>query len=137
MNETLYREKSLKNISSPEELNDYLRMNNPSVWVVLASAIIFLFGLLVWASVGNLETKANAYVEVKDSEAIVYVYGDNASLTKDGMVLRIDGAEGSLRGVSMDEYGRITARAAVNVPDGRYEAEVIVESFRPISFLFR
>ena len=35
----IFREKSLKRITSPEELSDYLRVTSPSVWLVLAAVI--------------------------------------------------------------------------------------------------
>ena len=31
----LFREKSLNYISSPEQLNDYLKVTKPAVWIVL------------------------------------------------------------------------------------------------------
>ena len=35
----LYRKESMDRIQSPEQLNDYLRITNPSVWVVLGAVI--------------------------------------------------------------------------------------------------
>lgn len=46
----LYREASLKSIRSPEELNQYLRVTNLSVWLLLGAVILLLAGLLVWGS---------------------------------------------------------------------------------------
>ena len=37
----------------------------------------------------------------------------------------------------IDEYGRAVASAVLNVADGKYKAEVIIESIKPISFLLR
>lgn len=38
----LFREKSLKYISSPEQINDYLKVTKPAVWGVLVAIIILL-----------------------------------------------------------------------------------------------
>ena len=42
MAEPIFREKSLKRITSPEELGDYLRVTSPSVWMILAAVILLL-----------------------------------------------------------------------------------------------
>ena len=47
---SVFREKSLDRIQSPEQLNDYLRVTNPTVWVLLAAVIVLLAGMLVWGS---------------------------------------------------------------------------------------
>ena len=46
MSEQIYREKSLERIASPEELNDYLHVTNPAVWLIMAAVIILLAGRL-------------------------------------------------------------------------------------------
>ena len=54
----LYREKSLERISSPEQLNDYIRVTTPSVWLVLVMVIVLLIGILSWCIFGTVtETK--------------------------------------------------------------------------------
>ena len=40
MNNSIFRKKSLDRISSPEQLNDYIRVSTPSVWMVLFAIII-------------------------------------------------------------------------------------------------
>ena len=47
MNENLFRKKSVDRVSSPEQLNDYIRVANPSVWMVLAAVVILLAGVIV------------------------------------------------------------------------------------------
>ena len=40
MSSTIFREKSLKKIASPEQMNDYIRVSSPSVWMVLTAVIV-------------------------------------------------------------------------------------------------
>ena len=42
----LFREKSLERVSSPEQLNDYIKVTTPSVWLVLIAVILLLVGIL-------------------------------------------------------------------------------------------
>ena len=48
MSDNLFREKNLKRISSPESLNDYVKISNPGIWVLLVAVIVLLVGFLVW-----------------------------------------------------------------------------------------
>ena len=45
----IFRQKSMERLSSPEQLNDYLKVTNPAVWVVLAAVIFLLAGLFIWS----------------------------------------------------------------------------------------
>ena len=40
----IFRQKSLDQISSPEQLHDYLHVTNPTVWLALAAVILLLVG---------------------------------------------------------------------------------------------
>ena len=48
MSDQIFRKKSLDRISSPEQLNDYIRVANPGIWMILAAVIILLAGVCVW-----------------------------------------------------------------------------------------
>ena len=64
-NNGLFREKSLQRVSSPEKLDDYIKVVTPGVWLVLTAVIILLAGVLVWASVGNVPvTDASGVVQM-------------------------------------------------------------------------
>ena len=39
MSDQIFRKKSLDRISSPEQLNDYIRVANPGIWMILAAVI--------------------------------------------------------------------------------------------------
>lgn len=51
----LYRKKSLDRISSPEQLDDYIRVTSPPVWIVLIAIVILLIGILAWGIFGEVE----------------------------------------------------------------------------------
>ena len=44
----VFRSANLERMSSPEKLNDYITVSNPSVWIILAAIAIMLIGALVW-----------------------------------------------------------------------------------------
>ena len=129
----LFRRQAMEKVSSPEHLSDYLRVTNPGVWVVLAAVILLLAGLLVWASVGTLETTAEAGIVVEDHTARVWLIDDID--VEVGMPLRVAGQEAPIASVETDSLGRSVGCCELPLPDGTYEGVVVIERTRPISFL--
>ena len=54
----LFRKKSMDRVSSPEQLNDYIRVTSPSIWLVLLAIILLLVGMLAWSVFGTVETRS-------------------------------------------------------------------------------
>ena len=131
---SIFRETAVEKASSPERLSDYLRVTNAGVWVVLTAVLLLLAGLLVWASVGTLETTADARVIVENHVAYVALHSDAA--LEPGMTLRIGGQECTVASVTEDSFGRPVAIADTDLPNGSYDGVVVVGQKRPISFLF-
>ena len=73
MNQQLFRKKSVDKVSSPEQLNEYIRVANPGVWMVLAAIVILLTGVVVWGFIGHLDTTLNTAVVCENGEAVIYV----------------------------------------------------------------
>jgi len=73
MKNSIFREKSLTQVSSPEQLNDYIRVSTPAVWLVLTAIILLLVGVTLWGYVGRLEvhTEGGGTEEVAPVEFVV------------------------------------------------------------------
>lgn len=54
-NNTIFRQKSIYKVSSPEKLDDYIRVTTPSVWIVLIAIVLLLAGGIVWSIFGEVE----------------------------------------------------------------------------------
>ncbi|MBR4320803.1 MAG: hypothetical protein IKP69_12305 [Oscillospiraceae bacterium] len=132
----VFRKKSLETISSPEQLTDYLRVTNPSVWLILFAVILLLGGLFVWSSAGQLETIANGTAVVENGTAQIMMLDTAQGQITSGMTVRIGSSEFEISTTEQDEYGRTIAYAPATVADGKYDVKVVVESISPISFLF-
>lgn len=134
-NQTLFRKKAMARISSPEDLTSYLRVTSPGMWIILAAVIALLVGVFAWSAVGTLETSVDATAIVRDHTAQIVASGQGADTLQAGMPLRISSQEFVIASVDFDEYGRVTAHAEVSLPDGTYDAKIVVEQTRPIEFL--
>ena len=52
---SIFREKSLERVSSPEQMDEYIRVTTPSVWVALIALAVLLAGFLIWSIFGTME----------------------------------------------------------------------------------
>lgn len=51
----IYRKKSINRVNQPEDLDDYIRVTTPSIWVVLIAVVLMLVGILGWMIFGTME----------------------------------------------------------------------------------
>lgn len=135
MDNQLFRKKSMERISSPEKLEDYMRVTNPGIWMVLTAVIVLLAGLIICASVGKVETRFPVEASVSGGSASVLLDADTEYTVEEGMILRIGNRDTEIEYVRKLATGESSVSAAVSLPDGTYEGEIVTESVSPISFL--
>jgi hypothetical protein len=51
---SIFRQKSIDKVSSPEKLDDYIRLTTPRVWITLAAIVVLLVGVIAWGAFGEL-----------------------------------------------------------------------------------
>lgn len=156
MENTIFRQKSMERVSSPEQLGDYIRVTNPGIWATLGAVVILLIGFIVWGVAGTLETKIGT-AAVSDGGAVVcYVNEAEIAGVARNNTVRISNREYVVTAVAgepvaVDEsftayalhigglaVGQWVYPVTVNadLPDGVYEAAIVTDSISPISFLF-
>lgn len=134
---TIFSQQALDKINSPEQLHDYMKVTNPGIWIILAAVILLLGGMFAWASIGKLETTANAMAVIENGNARVMLTEIAAAPITSEMSVRIGSQDYDIATVIQDEYGRAVALAPVTLPNGSYDAKIIIETLSPITFLFR
>lgn len=155
MDKQLFRKASIERVSSPEQLNDYVRVSNPGVWMILAAVIVLLIGVCVWGIFGHLETQITTAGTCENGVFICYIPEEKIGQIKSGMTVNVDGASSAVSEISAkpiamtaetDPYllylggfsegewlYEVTANTAL--PDGTYKAEIVTESVSPMSFI--
>ena len=156
MNDQIFRKKSVDKMSSPEQLNDYIKVTNPGVWMVLAAIVILLIGVCVWGVFGKLETKLTVAAESHGGQTILYVKESDISSVKKEMQVFVDGGSYTVTSVSaspvtvteeIGEYARHTGDLALGewvyivqtdgtLADGVYPAQIVTDSVSPFYFVF-
>ena len=157
MDNQLFRQKSLNRISSPEELHDYMRVTSPKLWMILGAIAVILIGFIVYASTATMENTLPIKVDVSvyeippeeaegGSTFHYYVYSrlpdSMLDTVKTGMKVRIGKEEGVVGWIAtLDGENAISLIIDMDndrlpLQDGIYDAELVLESTTPISFLW-
>ncbi len=134
---SVYRKASMERISSPEQLNDYLRVTNPSVWIVLAAVVLLLIGTLVWACFTDIGSSVSGVAAVENG--VMTVRFEDAALEKNveaGMLVTVGGTASPIVSVGVGADGRAFAQAETALADGTYEAAVQYKRTQIIRLLF-
>lgn len=157
MDNQIFRKKSIERVSSPEMLNDYVRVSSPGVWMVLLAVIILLTGVCVWGIFGHLDTVFNTVCVCRDGKMTCYVADSDIGSVEMGMKITVNGKEYAITGISespaavgpdmgIDAYAMYIGgleegdwvcevTAETDLADGTYEAAITVDSVSPLSFL--
>lgn len=72
-NNKFFREKSLKKISSPEQLNEIVTVTKPGIWMVFLALITVVIGFIIFGFFGKINATVNGYTVVKDNKVYGYV----------------------------------------------------------------
>lgn len=159
MQDSIFRKESVDRLKSPEQLNDYIHVARPGVWLMLSAVILLLVGMIVWGIFGTVETVVRAGALVEDGTVVCYVNEDDAADMKPGMSVTIKEQEGVIKKVSAkpipagdgelipyltEAVGLKAGDSCYGVEidisgldDGIYMADITVESIRPISFVIQ
>ena len=137
MDESIFRKKSIDRITSPEALNDYLRVTTPTVWLILAAIILLLVGFLAWSTVANIDSFAAGTAQV-ESGAMTIRFDDEqiAQKVQSGMTVVVGETESRISGVGTDENGSLFAVAPTTLADGSYPVKVVFRRTQVLSLLF-
>lgn len=135
--QTIYRKKSLERIQSPEQLNDYLRVTNPSVWVILAAVALILVGALIWSSFAYIDSFVTGTAEVRDG--IMTVTFEDEELAKNvmaGMNVTVGDTTSAIGSVGRASDGSLFAQAQTTLADGSYQVKVGLRRTQVLELLF-
>ena len=155
MNEQLFRKKSIERVTSPEQLDEYIRVSNPGVWMVLSAIIILLVGVCVWGILGHLDTTLSTIAVSGNGEITVYVKEADIAAVKTGMTVMVDGTELTVADISaqpvpvdegFSEYALhagglqvgewvYTLKVNGTLADGVHTAQIVIDSVSPMSFV--
>ena len=125
-----------RRISSPEQLNDYLKVTSPKIWVLLSAVILLVAGLLLWSSFTTIESYATGMAQAVGGELVVtFDDPEKASKVQPGMEMEVGDVETEVLAVGTNENGDLIASAHAHIPDGSYKVRVGYKATQVISML--
>ena len=140
MGQTIFRKTSMDRLKSPEQLNEYIRVASPSVWLILGAVVLLLVGVIVWGVFGSIPLTVDIAAEVSGGSAVCFVDAEDAAQLEPGMTANVGTASGTVTAVGkapvrLNEYE--VKIDMTGLPDGIYPAEITVGSIHPISFVIQ
>jgi len=166
MQSKLFNKTSLERISSPEKMNDYIQVANPSVWLILGAAILLMVSVLIWGIFGSVSTTTTVNGLASDGKIICYINANAGVAVEPGMQVAISGdmkgtATGSVSTVGATPLSYTEASSgiesdyavyALNISDWNicaeiatdaelsegaiYSVSITTQSLRPIELVF-
>ena len=154
--ETVFREKSIERLSSPDRLNDYVKLADPGVWFILAAIVMILTGACIFGVFGHLDSTVPGVGIVSGGRMVCLVKKEYGSRFGDNMKAKVDGREYAafLKSDKPVTVGDTTDGYALylgnmqpgewvyeidvdgDFADGNYEADLVTDEISPLSFLF-
>ena len=136
MEQQIFRKRSLDRISSPEQLNDYMHVTNPPIWMVLIAVILLLAGLLIWSCFAVMESRASGVATVENGAVSVQFTDPTAAERVEmGMNVSIGTVSVPITSLGRDSNGAIVALAQAELPNGVYDCSVTYKFTRVIKLL--
>ena len=147
-NKSVFRKEALARISSPEQMEDYMQVASPRLWMILSAIIVLLVGFVIFAATATMENVIKVQAEVatdtledgtKYSLIVFDIPQGMDDVLKIGMPLRIGDKEGQIavfyRTTEDNKAGGVLNDTSVLLLEGSYDVEVVTETTTPISFL--
>ena len=110
---SMFTQKASEKLRSPDDLDEYVRVTNPSVWVVLAACAVLLIGLFAWGFLGTAATSAGATGAYVKGEAVCFLPADEASKVHVGDDANVGGELMQVESISTVPVSRAEAREIV------------------------
>lgn len=106
----LFNKKATEKLRSPDDLDKYVRVTNPSVWVTLVACLALLAGLLAWGLFGAVTTSISTTGVSINGEAMCFLSAEDLAKVDAGDAAIIDGEKMKVAEVSAVPLSRSEAQ---------------------------
>ena len=121
---SIFNERASDKLRSPDDLDKYVQVTNPSVWVILVACIALLAGLLAWGVFGSVTTNVSATGVFVKGQTTCFLSAEDVAKVNVGDSASVDG-----------EFMRVAT--VDKVPISRKEADTILTSDYLVSELVK
>ena len=97
---SIFNEKAAEKLRSPDDLDKYVRVTNPSAWAIVGACAALLLGLLAWGVFGAVTTSVSATGAFVDGVAMCFLPAEDAAKVHVGDAANVAGEQMSVSEVS-------------------------------------
>ena len=87
----IFNERAAEKLRSPDDLEKYVRVTSPSVWVVIAACFCLIAGLLAWGVFGSVSTNVDTKGTVVSDKAMCFLTSEEVARVRIGDVANMNG----------------------------------------------
>lgn len=156
VNKELFRKKNLDKLSTPDALNEYIKVASPSVWIILLTIVALLIGVIAWSYMGRISHYEGVTVYSDGNMAVCYVPENMIDRVRQASDININGNNYKIGDIanlptkihpdSVDEYVAhvmeikedswiYKIEVVGTLPEGIYEGQVVTGSIRPMDYV--
>ena len=88
---SIFNKRATEKLRSPDDLDKYVRVTNPSIWAVLGASVAILIGLLAWGIFGSVTTSVSCLGVVYEDEAMCFLSTEDVTHVNVGDVANFGG----------------------------------------------
>ncbi len=70
---SIFRQSAMSRIASADDLDKYIKVTNPSAWVVLLASVLLIGGLAIWSATAIIPTTVQVPGVIMGTEVICWV----------------------------------------------------------------
>ena len=120
---SIFTEKATEKLLSPDDLDNYVRVTNPSGWVTLGACVFIFVGLFTWAFFGTVSTGVGAAGTCLEGRVVAFVGEEQVSEVHPGDEATVGDAR--MKVVSVGE-APVSYGGALGMLDSEYLASRLV-----------
>ena len=121
---SIFNKKATEKLRNPDDLDKFVRVTNPSVWVILAACVILIAGLLAWGFLGAVTTSVSATGAVVDGAAVCFLSAEDIAQVEVGETANVGGERMTVADVTSVP---LSAGEAKEVLHGDYLVSALME----------
>lgn len=109
----MFRDTALRKMSSAEDLDHYLKVTNPSAWVLVGAVAVLLVVAIIWGFTASLPITTSTTGVLKDGQLVCFLpLDEDAMATTDSKVVAA-GYETRIVSVDQDPYSQREVAATI------------------------
>lgn len=119
----MFRDTALRRMSSADDLDRYVKVTNPSAWVLIGAVAALIVAALIWGLTASLPLNTTVTGVVKNGEIVCFLPLDEKSMATTDSKVTAAGYETHIVSVDGDPHSQREVAAALN-------SDYAVESLR-------